>query len=66
VHDWVPYVLHACDVLGAHAPSLEHVPLGCQPPVVLHVCVSVPQWPQGTGLVWPGEHAPEHAPATHV
>ena len=65
VHVCVPYVLHASVAFGAHAPSPEQPP-GCQAPLVLHVCVSVPHWPQGTGLVWPGAHVPVQAPLTHV
>ena len=37
-----------------------------QVPIALHVCVSVPQLPQATGLSWPGAHEPAHAPETHV
>jgi hypothetical protein len=65
-HDCVPYVLHGCVAPGAHTPWLAHVPLVCQAPVVLHVCVSVPQLPQGTGVVCPGAHFPVHAPFTQV
>jgi hypothetical protein len=51
VQDCVPYVSQACVAFGAHAPCFAHVPLPCHAPLALHVCVSVPQLPQGTGLV---------------
>jgi hypothetical protein len=66
VHVCDPYVLQACVVLGAQAPCFEQVPLLCQVPLPVHVCVSVPQLPHGTGFVCPGPHTPVHAPFTHV
>lgn len=63
VQDCFPYVLHACDELGAHAPWPEQVPPDCHAPLALHVWVSVPQLPHATGLVWPGAHAPVHEAA---
>jgi hypothetical protein len=65
VHDCVPYVLHICVPFGAHAPWPMHPPV-CHVPLALHVCVSVPQLPQGIGLVCAGAHVPVHAPPTHV
>ncbi len=62
----VPYVLHDCVPFGAQAPCPVQVPLVCQVPVALHVCVSVPQLPHATGFVWPDAHTPVHAPDTHV
>jgi hypothetical protein len=59
-------VLHACVALGAHGPWPTQLPLVCHAPFELHVCVSVPQLPHPTGCVWPGAHAPSHAPPTHV
>jgi hypothetical protein len=64
VHACVPYVLHGCCPFTAQAPWFAHVP-SCHEPLT-HVCVSVPQLPQGTGLVAPGAHEPEHAPPEHV
>jgi hypothetical protein len=58
--------LQACEVFGAHAPAFEQVPLVCHAPLGLQVCVSVPQLPQGTGLVCPGAQVPVHAPFTQV
>jgi hypothetical protein len=66
VHVSVPYVLHGCVWLGAHAPCPAHVPLVVHEPVGSHVCVSTPQCPHGTGLVCPGAHIPVHAPFAHV
>jgi hypothetical protein len=55
---------------AVQAPELVHVPLVCQAPLALQVCVSVPQWPHATGLVWPGAHTPVQVPVpepdTHV
>jgi hypothetical protein len=51
LHVSLPYVLHACVALGAHAPCPTQLPLVCQVPLVLHVCVSVPQLPQAAGWV---------------
>lgn len=62
----VPYVLHTCVVVGMHAPCPEQLPLPCQVPADVHVCVSVPQLPHGTGCVCPGAHMPTQAPARHV
>jgi hypothetical protein len=45
---------------------VAQVPLGCHVPVDEQVWVSVPQSPQGTGLVCPGAHVPVHAPPVHV
>ena len=42
------------------------MPLVCQVPLALHVCVSVPQLPQATGFIPPGAHTPVHTPETHV
>ncbi len=65
-----PYVLQVCVAFFAHAPWLEHVPLVCQAPLALQVCVSVPQLPQAAGFVWPGAHTPAQVPVpvpdTHV
>jgi hypothetical protein len=58
--------LQLCVAFAVQAPPLVHVPLVCQAPLVLQVCVSVPQLPQATGLVWPGPHTPLQAPDTHV
>jgi hypothetical protein len=63
-HVCVPYVLHVSCAFGAQAPCPAHVPF-CHEPFT-HVCVSVPQLPQGTGFVVPGAHDPVHAPAEHV
>jgi hypothetical protein len=62
----VPYVLHDCVALGAHAPWPAQLPLVCQAPVDAHVCVSVPHLPHATGLVWPGAQEPVHTPPMHV
>ena len=62
LHSSDPYVLHDCVAAFAHAPWLEHVPLVCQAPLALQVCVSVPQLPQATGFVWPGAQAPVQVP----
>jgi hypothetical protein len=62
----VPYVLHPCVVVGTHAPWPEQLPLLCQLPVDVHVWVSIPQLPHGTGCVCPGAHMPTHAPARQV
>jgi hypothetical protein len=62
----VPYVLHPWVEPGTHAPCVEHVPLLCQVPLDVHVCVSIPQLPHGTGCVWLGAHMPTQAPARHV
>lgn len=61
LHFCVPYVLHDCVPFGAQ-PWPAHEPLLCQAPLVLHVSVSVPQLPHGTGLVWPGPQVPAHFP----
>jgi hypothetical protein len=58
-------VLHASVAFGAQTPWPAHVPF-CQAPLALHVCVSVPQLPQATGLVWPGVHTPVQLPPTHA
>jgi hypothetical protein len=62
--------LQLCVAFAVQAPPLVHVPLVCQAPLALQVCVSVPQLPQATGLVWPGPHTPVHFPVpvpdTHV
>jgi hypothetical protein len=69
VHVAVPYVLH-----GSVEP-LAQVPCPVQAPGLPHeqaavqVYVSVPQSPQATCFVAPGEHAPvqaAHLPAVHV
>jgi len=52
--------------LGTHAPCPEQLPLLCQLPAAVHVCVSIPQLPHGTGCVCAGAHMPTHAPARHV
>jgi hypothetical protein len=65
-HVCEPYVLHGCVAPAAHGPEPAHVPLVCHAPAGPHVCVSVPQLPHATGLLWPGAHMPVHAPATHV
>jgi hypothetical protein len=62
----VPYVLHPCVVDGMHAPCPEQVPLLCQLPLDVHVCVSIPQLPHGTGCVCPGAHMPTQAPVRQV
>jgi hypothetical protein len=51
--------------VGEHVPCPEHVAL-CQLPLPVQVCVSVPQLPQATELVWPGAQTPVHVPLTHV
>lgn len=66
VHVCEPYVLHACVAAGTQAPCPVQLPLFCQVPALVHVCVSVPQLPHGTGCVCPGAHMPTHAPARHV
>ena len=66
VHICMPYELHACVPPGVHGPCAEQVPLGFQAPLALHVWVSVPQLPHGTGLVCPGAHGPVHTPLTQV
>jgi hypothetical protein len=66
VHVCVPYMLQDCARLGAQAPDPVQVPLVCQLPVALHVCVSVPQLPHAKGFVCPGAHWPTQAPETHV
>jgi hypothetical protein len=66
VHVCMPYVLHPCVVVGAHAPCPEQVPLLCQVPAAVHVCVSIPQLPHGTGCVCPGAHMPTQAAETQV
>ena len=62
--------MQLCVAFAVHALPLVHVPLVCQAPLALQVCVSVPQLPQATGLVWPGPHTPVHLPVpvpeTHV
>ncbi len=65
-HVCVPYVLQDCVRLGAQTPDPVQVPLVCQLPVALHVCVSVPQLPHAKGSVCPGAHWPMQAPETHV
>jgi hypothetical protein len=64
-HVSVPYVLHGCVAPCAHGPCPLHAPF-CQTPPAPHVCVSVPQLPHDTGLVWPGEQLPTHAPPEQV
>jgi len=59
-------VLHVCVAVGAQVPWPEQVPLVCQAPLALQLCVSIPQFPQATGFVWPGAHTPVQAPDTQV
>jgi hypothetical protein len=56
-------VLQPCALPGAQ-PWPAH-PALCQEPAALQVCVSVPQLPQGTGLVCPALHC-THAPSRHA
>jgi hypothetical protein len=67
LHFCVPFgfVAQGCVVPGEQVPWPVHVPF-CQLPLESHVWVSVPQLPQGTGLVCPGAHAPTHMPPSHV
>ena len=51
VHVCDPYMLHACALVGTHAPCPMQLPLLCHVPALVHVWVSVPQLPQGTGCV---------------
>jgi hypothetical protein len=54
--------LHVCVAFSVHAAEAVQVPLVCQAPLALQICVSVPQVPQATGFVWPGAHTPVQVP----
>jgi hypothetical protein len=56
---------HGRMALAAQTPCPEHVPLDFHA-AATHVCMSVPQLPHATGLVWPGAHTPVHPPLEHV
>ena len=65
VHVCVPYVLHGWTAPVAQTPCPVHAP-SIHVPVALQVCVSLPQLPQATALLWPGPHTPAQVPATQV
>jgi hypothetical protein len=66
LHCSIPYMLHCMVAWGVHTPCPAQLPLDCQLPLELHVCVSVPQLPHATLFVCPGAHTPMHAAPLHV